>query len=98
MKNLLFIFVIALLLGLMSCKKEVETDYADAGVARQAWQLFIYERTLDARIIGFVDEKEDSALVERLSREAEEIDTLVVSCLIIEDTRINEPECIYDIK
>lgn len=97
MKNFLFIMVAALLL--VSCGgKKVEEGYADAGLARRALQISIYETTMDAVYRGFVEEENDSATVEALREEAEEIDSLIVSCLIIEDCAQDTIINMYDIK
>lgn len=96
MKNFLFIMAAALLL--VSCSEKRPEGYADAGIARRALQISIYETTMDAEYKGFIEEEDDSATVETLRKEAEEIDSLIVSCLIIEDCAQDTIINMYDIK
>lgn len=96
MKNFLFIVVMALLL--MGCDEKKPEGYADIGPARRGMQLSIYDATITADIIGFIDEENDSITVDSLRKEAEEIDSMLVSCLIIEDCAKDTIISMYDIK
>ena len=95
MKKFLFIIIATLLIG---CNEKKIDGYADASIARKALQVNIYNKTVDAGYRGFVEEKNDSATVEALREEADRIDSLVVSCLIIEDCMQDTVISVYNIK
>lgn len=96
MKKILFIA--ALLVLMISCVEKKEVKYAEETPVRQVWQISIYERTLDAEMKGFIEEGEDSVTVEALRKEAEDIDSMVVSCLLILDAKQDTVINMYDIK
>ena len=102
MKKILFIIVAALMcsigVGCANNNEKKELPYADAGIAREVWQTFIYEKTLDAKKLGYIDEEQDSAFVDSLRKAAEKVDSLVVSCVMIIDPGRDTIIDMFDIK
>jgi hypothetical protein len=104
MKKIL-LFIVTLLVVLTACNKgkrhvAPDAEWADEGPMLMCWQTNISDHRLWAENLGFIedDSVEIRTLVEKLRIQAKANDTLVVSCLMLEDAAQDTVVQLYGIK